>query len=86
MKKQEHVNTIEEAMNWLNAYDYRVWEEISKRTERTAYRHDVKYFDLEEEYKYIIIASDHVLELATNNDADVIQFVNEMIDCFNEMQ
>lgn len=86
MKKQNHVNNLDEAMKWLNAYDYRVWDEISKRTEHTAYRHDVKYFDLVEEYKYIIIASDNVLELATNSDADVIQFVNEMIDCFNETQ
>lgn len=86
MKKQEHVNNLDEAMNWLNAYDYRVWDEISKRTERTAYRHDVKYFDLVEEHDYIIIASDNVLELATDSADDVIQFVNEMIDCFNEMK
>lgn len=85
MKKQNHVNNLDEAMSWLNAYDYRVWDEISKRTERTAYRHDIERLDLEER-KYIIIASDHVLELATDSADDVIQFVNEMIDCFNEMQ
>lgn len=85
MKKQEHVKTIEEAMKWLNLYDYRVWDEISKRTERTAYHHDVKYFDLEE-HEYTIIASDKELELVTDSTDDVIQFVNEMIDCFNEMK
>lgn len=85
MKKQNHVNNLDEAMKWLNAYDYRVWDEISKRTERTAYRHDLERLDLEDR-KYIIIASDNVLELATDSADDVIQFVNEMIDCFNEMK
>ena len=86
MKKQNHVNNLDEAMNWLNAYDYRVGDEISKRTERTAYRHDIERLELVEDRKYIIIASDHVLELATDSADDVIQFVNDMIDCFNEMQ
>ena len=86
MKKQNHVNNLDEAMKWLNAYDYRVWDEISKRTERTAYRHDIERLDLAEEHKYVIIASDNVLELATDSADDVIKFVNEMIDCFNEMK
>lgn len=85
MKKQEHVNNLDDAMKWLNAYDYRVWDEISKRTERTAYRHDSERLDLEKEYKYIIVASDHVLELATDSADDFIQFVNDMIDCWNEL-
>lgn len=87
MKKEQHVTTIDQAMEWLNIHDYRVWEEISisKRTERTAYRHDIERLELVEDSKYIIIASDHVLELATDSADDVIQFVNDMIDCWNEL-
>ena len=86
MKKENHVTTIDQAMEWLNIYDYRVWEEISKKTEHTSYYFDCKKFNLQEDFKYVIIASDNVLELATNSDADVIQFVNDMIDCYNELQ
>lgn len=86
MKKMEHVKTIEEAMNWLNRWDFRVWEEISKKTERTTYRHDCERLGLTENYAFIIIASDNVLELATDSADEVIQFVNEMIDCFNELK
>ena len=85
MKKMEHVKIIEEAMSWLNEWNYRVWEEISKKTEPTTYRHDSERLGLTEEYAYIIIASDNVLELATDSADDVIRFVNEMIECFNEL-
>ena len=86
MKKEKHVQGIEDALSWLVRYDYIVWKAEEKFSDPIFYNAMKRKFNLEEDYRFVIIASDNVLELATNSDADVIQFVNDMIDCYNELQ
>lgn len=85
MKKEKHVQGIEDALSWLGRYDYIVWQDEEKFSDPIFYNGMTRKFNLEEDYRFVIIASDNVLELATNSDADVIQFVNDMIDCWNEL-
>lgn len=84
MKKMEHVKEIDEALNWLYGRDYLVFEEGDKRSDPTNYYHYLGKFNLAENYNYIILVSDNVLKLTTNNADDVIEFVNSMIDYDNE--
>lgn len=85
MKKMEHVKELNEALNWLYRYDYIVWKAEEKFSDPIFYNGMKRKFNLEEDYRFVIIASDNVLELATNSDADVIQFVNDMIDYWDEL-
>lgn len=84
MKKMEHVKELDEALNWLYHRDYLVFEEGDKRSDPINYYYYVRKFNLPEYYDYIIIASDNVLMLTTNESEKVIEFVNSMIDYDNE--
>ena len=84
MKNLEHVKELNEALNWLYNRDYLVLEEGDKRSDPTNYYYYVRKFNLAEYYNYIILASDKVLMLTTNNAEDVVEFVNSMIDYDNE--
>lgn len=85
MKKEKHVQGIEDALRWLVRCDYIVWKAEEKFSDPIFYNGMKRKFNLEEDYRFVIIASDNVLELATNSDADVIQFVNDMIDYWSEL-
>lgn len=85
MKKEQHVQGIEDALRWLVRCDYIVWKAEEKFSDPIFYNGMKRKFNLEEDYRFVIIASDNVLELATNEDVDVIQFVNDMIDYWNEL-
>lgn len=84
MKTMEHVKELNEALNWLYNRDYLVFDEGDKRSDPTNYYHCIRKFNLAEYYNYIILASDNVLMLTTNNADDVVEFVNSMIDYDNE--
>ena len=85
MNQEKHVQGIEDALSWLVRYDNIVWKAEEKFSDPIFYNGMKRKFNLEEDFRFVIIAGDNVLELATNSDADVIQFVNDMIDCYNEL-